>query len=73
MLRELYDAPAGLTKDQLLSRYNAKEIISVRLNRLLNNNQVLSRDARFYIASPVMLFISKTLVLMRTSVLGKRK
>lgn len=72
LLRELGDAPEGLTEEQVLSRYNAGEIVDLRLARLLSNNQVILRDARYYVGSPAMLFISKILVLMKLVVLGKR-
>jgi len=72
LLRELYDAPEGLTKEQLLSRYNAQEIVEVRLSRLLDNNQIVLRDGRFYVSSPAMLFISKTIVLIKLILSGKR-
>lgn len=71
LLRELYDAPEGLTEEQILSRYNAEEIINVRMARLLSNNQVILRDARYYVGSPAMLVMSKILVLMKLIVLGK--
>lgn len=71
LLRELYDAPDGLTKEQILARYNAAEIINIRLARLINNNQVILRDEKYYTGSPVMLFISKTIVLIKRIVLGK--
>lgn len=72
LLRELYDAPGGLTEGQILSKYNAKEIINIRLTRLLNNNQIIVSNARYYVANPAMLFISKTLVFMKLIILGKR-
>jgi len=72
LLREFCDSPQGLTKEQVLSRYNAEEVVNIRLNRLLHNGQVISRNSRYYIGSPVMLFISKVLVLMKLIVLGKR-
>lgn len=72
LLRELYDAPEGLTKEQVLSRYSAEDIVNVRMARLLNNNQIISRGGRYYVNSPVMLFISKLIVLMKLIVLGKR-
>lgn len=71
LLRELYETPAGLTKAQILSRYNAEEMINIRMGRLLNNNQVILRDQRYYVASPVMLLISKVIILMKLVILGK--
>ncbi|MFA4854637.1 MAG: hypothetical protein WC616_04720 [Candidatus Omnitrophota bacterium] len=72
LLRELDEAPAGLTQEEMLKRYNAQEIINIRMSRLIHNGQVLLRDGRYYVGSPVMLLISKAIVLMKLIVLGKK-
>lgn len=72
LLRELYDSGQGLNKEEILARYNAGEVIELRMRRLLNNHQIVSRGGRYYVASPVMLFISKAIVLMKLVVLGKK-
>lgn len=72
LLRELGEAPAGLTKGDILKRYNAQEIINIRINRLMNNSQIVLRNGRYYVGSPLMLFISKAIVLMKLVVLGKK-
>lgn len=71
LLRELCDSPQGLTKEEMLSRYNAAEVISMRMIRLLNNCQVILRDSRYYAGSPVMLLISRTIVFMKIIILGR--
>lgn len=71
LLRELYDAPFGLTREEILKRYNAEEIINIRMNRLLNNGQVILRDGRYYACRQVMLFISKTIIFMKLIVSGR--
>jgi len=72
LLRELYDLPNGLTKEQILNRYNSKEIIDIRLQRLLGNGQLVLRNGSYFIASPVMLFFSGMILLMKLLILGKR-
>ena len=72
ILRELYASPGGLTLGELLQRYNAGHMITVRLERLLNSGQIVLRDNRYHIGRPVMLFMSKTIVAMKLLVLGKR-
>ena len=72
LLRELYEAPFGLSREEILKKYNAPEIINIRTSRLLNNGQIILRYGRYYIASPVMLLISKAIVLMKLVVLGKK-
>lgn len=72
LLREIGESLQGLTKEQVLSRYNAAEVSDIRLKRLLNNHQISLRDSRYYIDSPVMLLISKAIILMKLIVLGKK-
>ncbi len=72
LLRELCDSPQGLTKEEILSRYNAAEVINMRMIRLLNNRQVILRDLKYYTGSLVVLFISQAVILMKSIVLGKR-
>ncbi len=72
LLRELYEAAEGLTKEEILKRYNAKGIINVRVNRLLNNGQIVLREGRYYIGNPLMLFISKSIISLKFIVLGKK-
>ncbi len=71
LLRELEAAPGGLTEWQILSKYNAKEMVNIRLTRLLNNNQIKLRDERYYAANSAMLFFSKALVFMKLIISGK--
>ncbi|MFH0753291.1 MAG: hypothetical protein V2A70_01850 [Candidatus Omnitrophota bacterium] len=73
LLRELYDAPEGLTQAEILFRYNAKEMVRMRLDRLLNTHQIVLRDERLYIASHVMLLMSKGVLWMKTLILGKKQ
>src|SRR5215472_13565550 len=42
LLIELANAPAGLTRRQLLARYSAKEIVDRRISRLLESSQVVA-------------------------------
>jgi hypothetical protein len=71
ILRELYESNDGFSLEELLVRYNAKEIIERRLSRLINNRQIIYKDERYYIANPTMLFITKIIVGMKSVILGK--
>lgn len=71
LLRELYDSPSGLTKQQLFKMYNAENIINQRLERLLNNHQIVLRAGRYYLGKPLMLFISRAIVFVKLVVFGK--
>ncbi len=72
MLRELYDSHEGLTIGEIMERYNAKEIVDKRLRRLISNRQVIYRDGKYTIGNPLMLFIAKAIVTVKTVLLGRR-
>ncbi|PIQ99599.1 MAG: hypothetical protein COV66_10620 [Nitrospinae bacterium CG11_big_fil_rev_8_21_14_0_20_45_15] len=71
ILRELNDSDNGLTMDEILKRYNANDMIRMRMDRLLNNGQVYEKEGRYYIGNPLMLWISKGMVAMKRFMLGK--
>jgi len=72
ILRELYDSNGGLTLDVILKRYNAKKMVELRLQRLLSNGQVILKDGRLYNGKPVLLLMSKTILLMKSILLGQK-
>lgn len=72
LLYELRDFPDGLSKEELLKRYNAQEAIALRVARLLANGQIILRDGRYYIGSPIVLIISKIIVFLKVILLAKR-
>jgi hypothetical protein len=72
ILRELCETPEGLSQEEILERYNAKHIVDMRLRRLLDNGQIVERQGRYYIGSPVMLFIAKSIIALKFVILGKR-
>ena len=49
ILRELKDSNNGLDSDEILKRYNAKEIIQNRLTRLISSGQIILKDNRYFI------------------------
>lgn len=73
ILRELYDSPKGLSLEEILERYNAKKIVEVRMHRLMNNGQIIYKDGKYYIDSPIMLFMAKLIVMMKLILLGKKE
>lgn len=72
LLRELSNSPNGLTKEQILNSYSSKEIIDIRMKRLLGNGQVILRKDSYFIGSPVMLFFSGVIIFMKLLILGKK-
>lgn len=72
IIRELYDSKDGLSTKEILERYNAKDIVEIRIKRLVNNGQIIYKEDRYYIGMPIMLLMAKIIVTMKIIVLGKR-
>jgi hypothetical protein len=72
ILRELFDAPEGLSLDEILRRYNAQEIIERRLQRLLKNNQIIVKNDIYYIGKPIVLWMARIVVAFKFILLGKK-
>jgi hypothetical protein len=71
ILMELADSKNGLFLDEILQRYDAKEIITNRLGRLLKNGQILYKNNRYHIGKPLMLFMSRAVIFLKLFILGK--
>lgn len=71
ILRELYDSKEGLSMKEILERYNAKEIIEIRMKRLINNGQVVVRNGRYYIGGGAVLFMARVIDAMKSMLLRK--
>jgi len=72
MLMEIYGSKEGLSQEELLARYNAKEIVKKRMDRLLSNGQLIRRDSKYFIGKPVVLLIANSVMLLKLLLLGKR-
>ena len=72
IVRELWESEKGLSMDELLERYNASEIVNVRLQRMISNKQIVFRDDKYYIGNPIMLYLAKAIVIMKLILLNKR-
>jgi hypothetical protein len=72
VLRELYDSDGGLTLEEILKLYSAKKMVELRLERVLSNGQVILKDGMLFIGKPVLLMISKTILLMKLIILGQK-
>lgn len=71
ILSELYESKNGLTLNEILSKYNAEEIVKKRAVRLLHNNQIVFHEGRFLINKSILLIIAKTIVFLKIFILGK--
>lgn len=72
IVRELYKAKNGLSMKELLSIYNAREMVEMRISRLLNSGQIICKNNKYYVGKPVILFISKIIIMMKIIILGKK-
>jgi len=72
ILRELYDAKAGLSMEEIIERYSAGEIIEKRITRLTNHGQIILKDGGYFIGNSSMLFMAKVILFMKILLLGRR-
>ena len=72
IVRELYAAGRPLTREEILERYDAEGIVSVRIDRLLGTGQIVFRDGRYYLQKRTVLTMARMIVLLKLLVLGKR-
>jgi hypothetical protein len=72
ILRELYEHKEGLSKSEILERYNAKEIVEKRMNRLVNKHQIFLKNGKYYIGNRTMLLITKIIYTLKRMIFGKR-
>lgn len=72
LVRELSEAgPAGLSREEILARYNAGTILAARFARLINNSQVVEQEGRYYLGKPAVLHMARALLLMKRILLGR--
>lgn len=71
ILRELYKASEGLAADEILARYNAQQIVTMRISRLLRNGQIVEHAGRYVVGKPLMLFIARSMAWLKRLLIGK--
>ncbi len=71
IVRELYDFPNGLSMEEILGLYNSRDMVKLRINRLVSNGQILHRDGNYYIGKPVMLWMARIILLLKRILLGQ--
>ncbi len=72
ILRELKESAGGLTLNEILSRYNAKEIIERRISRLIQTGQVKLDNNKLFIGKPLVLIMARFLIFLKIILLGKK-
>jgi len=71
LMRELYEAPEGISLERLLIKYNAAEMIRNRIGRLLTNRQIRVEAGRYYIDRKFMIVTALGIVALKKFLLGK--
>jgi len=72
IVREISEAgSSGLSKEEILSKYNSKIIIAARLSRLISKTQIIEKDGRYYLGKPTVLYMANALLMMKKLLLGK--
>lgn len=72
LLRDIYLSGDGLTMDEILAQYSAKDMIDNRIGRLLGSGQIALRGGRFFIGKPIVLLIDKIIVALKLFIIGKK-
>jgi hypothetical protein len=72
LLRELKDAPDGLTLEEILTRYNREDFFERRILRLLKSGQIIEEDNKYRLRKPNMLIIAKILVFLKFICFGNK-
>ncbi|OGS08967.1 MAG: hypothetical protein A2270_04685 [Elusimicrobia bacterium RIFOXYA12_FULL_51_18] len=72
LVRELYERLEGLSEPEILRRYNSREILAVRMARLLKNGQILSHGGRYFTGKSAVLLMARMVTLAKIMVIGKK-
>ena len=72
ILIELLESGDGLTRNEILERYDASHIVNVRLQRMINKKQIIVHNDRYYIGKPIMLYMARAIVMMKLVLLRRR-
>ena len=72
MLRELAGAPEGLTFEEMVRRYSAREILERRLERLAAAGQIREADGRLVLTSRTVLLSARLVGLAKQIIFAGR-
>ncbi|MBF0481349.1 MAG: hypothetical protein HQK81_08540 [Desulfovibrionaceae bacterium] len=71
ILRELCASPRGLTREELLAGYNARDMVEKRFDRLLRNGQIALVDGKYVVRPGMIAAITKIMHLLKLAVMGR--
>ena len=72
LLDELDQSVDGLTMSEILERYNSREIIKNRVEKLEKIGQLIRKDDRYFVGRSTALLMVKILELLKLIVLGRK-
>lgn len=72
LLWELRAAGGTLSRNDLLARYSAHEIVEKRLSRLLGTGQIVRRGDRFFAGGPAVATMAVCMVWLKVLLLGRK-
>jgi len=73
MLHEVAASRQGMSRRDLLSRYNAGEVIGLRIERLVRGGHIVERDGRFFSGKARFLCVAAVFEFLRWLILGRRR
>ena len=71
LLWELYEADGGLTEEQIIRRYSARDIIDTRLGRMVATGQLFCQNGRYRVRRTTLLSMAKLILIMKRLILGR--
>jgi hypothetical protein len=73
ILRELAQAPSGLSAEELIEKYSVQTMINARIERMLANGEMLLRGGRYYYSGhPKFLILAKRCQALQRLILGQQ-
>ena len=72
ILREIAEAGCDLSREEVLSRYNAQTILESRLERLVQSGQLKECESRYFLGKPRLIHVARIFDFLKLIVLGKR-
>ena len=68
---EIHNSPDGISEKEIIKRYNSKDIVKKRINRLVNSGQLIIKNERYFIGKQGILWYAKFLQFMQHLVFGR--
>jgi hypothetical protein len=73
VLFEIYNHKEGIFAEEIIKKYNSKEIINIRLQRMIQNNQIKLINGKLYSKLSITLLIAFLLDIFKFFLFGKTK